>query len=54
VYVKFDGYQIIVMANDHIIPTDTIAFEPNVINAFIDYVKRLNKNLHPENEGGDA
>jgi hypothetical protein len=41
VYVKFDGYQIVLMANSHVSPTDTIALDPHVIKALIRYVERL-------------
>ena len=42
-YVDFDGYQIILAANDRVrrSPTDTVALEPGVVQAFIDYVERL-------------
>ena len=41
VYVEFDGYQIILKANDHLNPTDTIALEPSVFLALIQYARKL-------------
>jgi hypothetical protein len=43
-YADFDGYQIILSANDRVDgpgSTDKVALEPGVINAFMRYVKRL-------------
>jgi len=43
-YVDFDGYQIILSANDRVggaHSTDRVSLEPGVTQAFIDYVKRL-------------
>ena len=42
-YADFDGYQIILAANDRVrcSPTDKVALEPGVAQAFINYVNRL-------------
>ncbi len=42
-YVKFDGYQVYLMANSHITPSDTVALDPHVLRAFLQYVKRINE-----------
>ncbi len=42
-YVTFDGYHIVLTAENGIRATDTVALEPEVLNRFIDYVERLNK-----------
>lgn len=47
-YAKFDGYQIYLMANSHIHPTDTVALDGHTLAAFLKYVERLNK--EDENE----
>jgi hypothetical protein len=43
-YADFDGYQIILSANDRVggeNSTDKVALEPGVAQAFINYVERL-------------
>ena len=47
-YADFDGYQIILAANDKNSgnPTDRIALEPSVLAAFFRYVERI-KELRP-------
>jgi len=42
-YAAFDGYQIWLAANDRIEgnPTDKVALEPGVAQAFINYLERL-------------
>jgi hypothetical protein len=42
-YADFDGYQIILAANDRVCgrPTDKVALEPGVISAFNRYIKGL-------------
>lgn len=42
-YADFDGYQIILAANDRVSghPTDKVALEPGVVRAFFNYVKSL-------------
>lgn len=44
-YADFDGYQIILAANDRVSgnPTDKVALEPDVVTAFQDYVIMLRK-----------
>ena len=41
VYVSFDGYSIILKANDFRNPTDTIVLEPSVLEALNRYVQRI-------------
>ena len=41
IYASFDGYQIILKANSTENPTDTIALEPEVLNALIEYARRI-------------
>lgn len=41
VYVKFDGYHIVLTTEDGIRATNTIALEPSVFTALIDYKKKL-------------
>lgn len=41
VYVDFDGYQIILKANDHRNPTDVIALDSDTMSALIRYEKRV-------------
>ena len=43
VYVEFDGFQILLKANDHRNPTDTIALEPEVFNSLVRWVKNQTK-----------
>jgi len=43
-YADFDGYQILLSANDRVggeNSTDRVALEPDVAQAFINYVNRL-------------
>ena len=42
-YADFDGYQIILGANDRVsgVPTDVVALDPGVVQAFWAYVIRL-------------
>ena len=42
-YADFDGYQIWLAANDRVSgnPTDKVALEPGVIDAFFRYVEKL-------------
>ena len=41
VYIEFDGYQILLKANNHLNPTDTIALEPAVFKALVRYARKL-------------
>jgi len=41
VYVEYDGEGIMLKANDHLDPTDTIYLEPNVLEALIRFAKRM-------------
>ncbi len=40
-YINFDGYQIILTAENGIRATDTIVLEPEVLERFLRYVERL-------------
>lgn len=40
-YVKFDGYLVELLANDHENPTDTVGLEPEVLTAFFSYIEEL-------------
>jgi len=44
-YAAYDGYQIILAANDKVSgkPTDQVALDPGVVITFIEYVKCLRK-----------
>lgn len=41
VYADYDGESIILKANDFDMPSDTIVLEPQVVDAFIMYAKRM-------------
>lgn len=45
VYIQFDGYRIVVTTSDGISDTNTIVFEPEVLNSFINFIERLKANL---------
>jgi len=40
-YVSFDGYQICLMANSHIQPTDMVYLDPSVYSNLQKYVSRV-------------
>jgi hypothetical protein len=40
VYAEFDGYHIVLKANDHRFPTDTIAIDPHTWEALKRYAVR--------------
>jgi hypothetical protein len=42
-YVKHDGFQIILMANDPYNPTDTVYLEPSVFTNLVGYMERNTK-----------
>uniref|UniRef100_A0A6M3LR42 Uncharacterized protein n=1 Tax=viral metagenome TaxID=1070528 RepID=A0A6M3LR42_9ZZZZ len=45
-YADFDGYQIILSANDRVggdNSTDRVALEPGVVTSFLQYIARLRK-----------
>lgn len=48
VYADFDGYHIILTTNNGFGATNTIALDPHVFYALIDYKKRLNERLGEE------
>ena len=41
VYVEYDGFGIMAKSNDHLNPTDTVYFEPWVLQAFIRFAERM-------------
>ncbi len=43
VYVKAEHGQIVLMANNHISPTDTIYLEPHVYEALLRFVLRVER-----------
>lgn len=40
-YVNFDGYHVVLTAENGIYATDTIALDPEVLERFLKYVERL-------------
>lgn len=44
-YADFDGYQIKLMANSYEFPTDTVYLDPNVTEALLKYIDKVNKEL---------
>ena len=48
VYVEYDGHSIILKANSHLEPTDTIYLEPAVLSALIKYEQRLMRQIKAE------
>lgn len=40
-YVKNDGFQIVLMANDPQYPTDTVYLDSQTLSNFLDYIKYL-------------
>ena len=40
-YINFDGYHVVLTAENGICATDTVALEPQVLDAFMQYVDRL-------------
>ena len=43
-YVKWDGYQIWLLANDHQNPSDSVALDSHTLNAFLKFIERLKEN----------
>lgn len=50
-YARFDGYQVYLMANSHVNPTDQVALDPYVLRAFLAWVTKLNEETEEENDG---
>ncbi len=44
-YVTFDGYHVVLTAENGVHATDTVALEPEVLDRFLEYVKKLRENL---------
>ena len=49
-YASFDGYQIVLMANSHTEPTDTVYLEPEVLENFLEYVRKLKETISRRGE----
>jgi len=43
VYASFDGYQIKLMTDNHITPTNTIYLNEDVLDALYTYINQINK-----------
>lgn len=39
VYAGFDGYQIVLKANSHVVPTDVVYLEPGVMAQLVQYAQ---------------
>lgn len=39
-YAKIEHGQLVLLANSHVTPSDTVYLEPEVLNALLDYLKR--------------
>lgn len=50
VYVRFDGYRLVLETDDPAYPTNTIAIDPSVYANLVDYCERLNYDVERENE----
>ena len=50
VYVEFDGFGIMLKANDHLNPTDEIYLEPEVLDKVIAFRERMKKKYAKKNE----
>ena len=44
VYVKFDGYRFMLMANIHGTPTDIIYLEPSVVKSLFEFIEKQREN----------
>lgn len=44
-YINFDGYHVLLTAENGIYASDTVALEPEVLDRFLDYIARLKKEL---------
>jgi len=45
-YVEFDGYNIILKANHHEYPTDKVCLEPQVLENFLNFIKRVRNEIN--------
>lgn len=50
-YVEFDGYALVLTAENGIQATNRIVLEPEVYAALVAYVDRLKRRTHAEEEG---
>ena len=44
VYAKYDGYQIELMANDHMNPTDRIYLDSSTLTSFLKFIDEIKEN----------
>jgi len=44
-YVAWNGYAVVLMANSHLNPTDTVELEPYALDKLLEWVSRLKKSL---------
>lgn len=44
-YAEFDGYNIILTTSNGIVNTNTIALEPDIFKALVNYAKKLNQEI---------
>ena len=42
VYADYDGYHVVLTTEDGISTTNKICLDPNVMEALVDYIKKLN------------
>ena len=50
-YINFDGYHVVLTAENGIYATDTVALEPEVLERFLNYIERLKHSLLPSGNG---
>lgn len=44
-YANFDGYHVVLTAENGIYATDTVALEPEVLARFLEYIEGLRKHI---------
>ncbi len=49
-YANFDGYHVVLTAENGIYATDTVALEPEVLNSFLGYIERLKQYLETKSK----
>lgn len=47
-YVNFDGYHVVLTAENGICATNTVYLDPWVLASFLEYIERLRKHLKME------
>ena len=53
-YVNFDGYLVVLTAENGIVATDTVGLEPEVLERFLHYVERLKKVMASSRSGNPS